>query len=564
MKEIIQKIKNIKINPFWGGILVGSISTIILLFLISFVGSQTEGTARLAGQSPVPTTIDYSPTPTTIVLPSSEIDKWITPTKITLDVFKSFKEIQDMVVHDEAGGYTSFSIDPQNAVFYKIAELKNGGYLARTSTDYDTVYFEVQGDSVIAILSESRYHGDSVKYILKPGIKIINGEIQDLQVFPKITVNSLNFESQYSDFVDLSGVLNKEFFGAPQNTNGKFYVTYDSVKNLTGFFNRNFYLLQPDGTGVSYEYSDGLPKYDSGVQKITWADGTNNQDQFISFFANDQCGHSFSRLVVKPTDFNPDLDGTVLGKTENGETLYKFKDGDHGLIRYVYDSYKSVEDSVYILSFDDFSKEENYFIWKDGVGDWQIWINQKHATMAECGKPVIYLYPTTQEKVNVQVGASLTKSEPLYPSAGWNVIASPDGTLTYDGVNYPYLFWEGLGNGVYPEVKNRGVVVKKEEVKDRLSDDLKKQGLNDKEISDFLDFWLPKMPNKPYVRLTWLNTLEMNKLAPLNVSPKPDTMIRVFLDFAGLDSSVDLQPQKLFAPQRSGFTLVEWGGLLIH
>jgi len=57
--------------------------------------------------------------------------------------------------------------------------------------------------------------------------------------------------------------------------------------------------------------------------------------------------------------------------------------------------------------------------------------------------------------------------------------------------------------------------------------------------------------------------LEMNNLAPLTVSPKPDTMIRVFLDFEGLDQPVNLIPQKLFAPQRKGFTLIEWGGLLI-
>jgi hypothetical protein len=49
----------------------------------------------------------------------------------------------------------------------------------------------------------------------------------------------------------------------------------------------------------------------------------------------------------------------------------------------------------------------------------------------------------------------------------------------------------------------------------------------------------------------------------LFVSPKPDTSIRIFLEFAGLNKPVDLISQKLDAPKRLGFTLIEWGGLLI-
>jgi hypothetical protein len=75
-------------------------------------------------------------------------------------------------------------------------------------------------------------------------------------------------------------------------------------------------------------------------------------------------------------------------------------------------------------------------------------------------------------------------------------------------------------------------------------------------------FWLPKMPDKPYVRLTWFGTNDMNKLAPLYVEPKPDTIIRVFLDFEGLDNPIGLTPQKLSSIPRTGFTLIEWGGLL--
>jgi len=78
-----------------------------------------------------------------------------------------------------------------------------------------------------------------------------------------------------------------------------------------------------------------------------------------------------------------------------------------------------------------------------------------------------------------------------------------------------------------------------------------------------MEYRLPKLPQSPYVQLTWLGTADMDQLAPLKVSPKPDTSIRIFLDFVGLERPVSLIPQKLSAPERRGFTLVEWGGLLV-
>lgn len=48
--------------------------------------------------------------------------------------------------------------------------------------------------------------------------------------------------------------------------------------------------------------------------------------------------------------------------------------------------------------------------------------------------------------------------------------------------------------------------------------------------------------------------------AKLTVSPAPDTVIRVFMTWMPLDEPVEIPPQELDAPERTGFTLVEWGG----
>ena len=47
-------------------------------------------------------------------------------------------------------------------------------------------------------------------------------------------------------------------------------------------------------------------------------------------------------------------------------------------------------------------------------------------------KPVIYLYPEQETKVNVQLtfNGTLTSTYPTLPPEGWTVTAQPDGTLT--------------------------------------------------------------------------------------------------------------------------------------
>ena len=52
--------------------------------------------------------------------------------------------------------------------------------------------------------------------------------------------------------------------------------------------------------------------------------------------------------------------------------------------------------------------------------------------------------------------------------------------------------------------------------------------------------------------------------AELTISPAPDTLIRVFMAFTPLDKFVEIEPQVLAAPDRQGFTVIEWGGCQIN
>ena len=48
--------------------------------------------------------------------------------------------------------------------------------------------------------------------------------------------------------------------------------------------------------------------------------------------------------------------------------------------------------------------------------------------------------------------------------------------------------------------------------------------------------------------------------AKLDVSPEPDSVIRVFMAFKAVDGPVDVAEPELQPVERKGFTVVEWGG----
>ena len=105
-------------------------------------------------------------------------------------------------------------------------------------------------------------------------------------------------------------------------------------------------------------------------------------------------------------------------------------------------------------------------------------------------------------------------------------------------------------------------MVEKENVHALLVEKLTLLGLNEKEQADFIEFWEPEMQSAPYYFITFLGNREMDALAPLTIDPKPDTIIRVLMDFSPLDQPIKTQEYEIKTPKRQGFTAVEWGGVM--
>lgn len=174
-------------------------------------------------------------------------------------------------------------------------------------------------------------------------------------------------------------------------------------------------------------------------------------------------------------------------------------------------------------------------------------------------KPVIYLYPEIPADVTVQLdyAGQLTCTYPKYEN-GWQVTAQPDGTLTDgNGQTYNYLYWEGLSHGEYDF--SQGFCVAGADTAAFLEQALADLGLNRREANEFMVYWLPLMEQNPYNLIAFQSDAYTNR-AGLTVEPAPDTVIRVFMAWKPLETAVDIPPQILTAPVRTGFTVVEWGG----
>lgn len=184
-------------------------------------------------------------------------------------------------------------------------------------------------------------------------------------------------------------------------------------------------------------------------------------------------------------------------------------------------------------------------------------IDEIWATVAP-EKPVIYLYPEvpTQVSVRLDYDGELTCTYPAYEN-GWSVTAYPDGTLSDGETEYNYLYWEGVQNTGFDF--SQGFCVKGSDTAAFLEAALAKLGLTRTEANEFIVYWLPQMQNNEYNVISFQNEAYTDH-ARLDISPVPDTVLRVFMAWQASDSAVSIPEQELTAPERSGFTVVEWGG----
>ena len=176
-------------------------------------------------------------------------------------------------------------------------------------------------------------------------------------------------------------------------------------------------------------------------------------------------------------------------------------------------------------------------------------------------KPVIYLYPEETMDISVHLNLKNSKFTTIYPKFNdentWNVRAKPNGDILMNGKIYPYLFWEAESYNA--QNTNEGFIVSEDNAEEFLEEKLNILGLNEKEKTDFITFWLPVLL-KNKLSLCSFQIEKFFENMELNITPKPDSIIRIFLTIKKLDTPINVKEQKLVSVERKGYTVVEWGG----
>lgn len=192
--------------------------------------------------------------------------------------------------------------------------------------------------------------------------------------------------------------------------------------------------------------------------------------------------------------------------------------------------------------------------------------NEDYSTDVHTDKPIIYLYPQETTRITVKLGNpdKVTCSYPQYNGNGWDVIANPDGNLVDNktGKNLYSLYWEGKGSAKIN--MSEGFIVKGKDVAKFLEEKLQILGLTEREMEEFIIYWLPKMENNKYNYIRFATLEEINEYMPLEFSKKPDTLIRVLMQFKKIEEPIEVKEQKLTPIIREGFIAVEWGGTEIN
>ena len=185
---------------------------------------------------------------------------------------------------------------------------------------------------------------------------------------------------------------------------------------------------------------------------------------------------------------------------------------------------------------------------------------------AVAAKPVIYLYP--EQKTDVHVELELTEAElsTTYPkyNNGWDVTAYPDGKLVNkaDGTHHRYLFWDAVNCRTRFDF-SKGFCVAGSDTESFLREKLAYMGLTEDEMNEFIVYWLPLMEHNRYNLISFQGDVYTDS-AKLNITPSPDSLLRVFMAYVPLEDAIDIEPQQLETFERNGFTVVEWGGSRIQ
>lgn len=178
-------------------------------------------------------------------------------------------------------------------------------------------------------------------------------------------------------------------------------------------------------------------------------------------------------------------------------------------------------------------------------------------------KPADYFYPTEKTNIHFDVKprGEFTYTSPQYQAGGWDITAFPDGNLLHQGKNYPYIYWDAaIPNNLITKPQT-GYIIAYDNLSGFLTTLLPELGLNQKETIDFTAYWNKQLPASKYYFIGIIPESQINTLAPLSISPAPDSLLRISLYFQPLNEKINVLAPQIEPFIRKGFTVIEWGAI---
>lgn len=453
---------------------------------------------------------------------------------------------------------------------------------------YETVALE--SDSVLLIQGVMEYGIDSYLYLFSEAGDTMDAATREIHIVPMITESEVPDSSTIAEF--MFDIVSDDFI--------LYLPKYETFSGLVKIFytaNRSILMTQ-------YQVENGKA---SGPIEVRSPEGEvvisrlyeegNCIASTTDFFATD--------WTFKPTtaELNIEKFSSYLGEDENGNQLIHLGESMHPNSEgYVNSLYAMIEkpvfentfkvngqpftgtiqacwmpmvigtpDVYYEISFLNGLLSDTFNLYNE-YGELMLSERFENGQLAESiyqmeyedgvAKPVIYLYPESNQTVHVSLDfeGTITHSYPSYPQGGWDVYATQNGTI-YDVNKQEYyaLFWEGEANRKFT-YKN-GFVIPGNETAKFLEQSLATLGLNRREANEFIMYWLPEMENNRY-NLIHFSSQEYEQMADLKITPQPETIIRVMMVWSPLLEPIEIPQQDLdeLGKKRSGFTVVEWGG----
>jgi uncharacterized protein YdhG (YjbR/CyaY superfamily) len=190
---------------------------------------------------------------------------------------------------------------------------------------------------------------------------------------------------------------------------------------------------------------------------------------------------------------------------------------------------------------------------------------QKEFLKKGFAKPMMYFYPKKKTKIQATItytGEFLseeTKKQGKKISA--TVLVEPDGKLynIWEANSYSFNKWlQQPERKINWNISNL-FVIKWEDTKKFFEKILPEIWLNNTETKDFIEFFEPLMKNNKY-NLIHFAKKQYTDNALLEIKPKPDSILRVFMVYKPLKEKINIQKQKISPFVRTWFVVVEWGG----